>query len=292
MSKRHKIEPEKEKKRFGMEIHMRKRIKLFFLCTLFFLLPVSQYVYAAEGENVYDQALLLSAEEITSLDAVIGETKEETGWNIFAVTTEDAAGKTSMEYADDFFDEKSLEKEDGVVLLIDMDNREIYISTGGAAIRYLTDKRLDTILDEAYEDVSAGAYADCFATMLSGVQKFYEAGIPDNQKTYDVETGKTSVYRSLTVVEIAVAAVAAIIAGIVTCLIIVGKYRLKFGTYQYQYRDFSKVTLSNSEDIFVHDTITHRRIPQNNGGNGNSGGRSSVHTSSSGRSHGGAGRKF
>ena len=67
---------------------------------------------------------------------------EESGWNVYAVTTDDAQGKSATAYADDFFDEHSTEQEDGVALLIDMDNREITISTCGIAIRYLTDSRI------------------------------------------------------------------------------------------------------------------------------------------------------
>lgn len=44
------------------------------------------------------------------------------------LTTDDTNGKTTQEYADDFFDAIA-ENGDGVALLIDMQNREICIST-------------------------------------------------------------------------------------------------------------------------------------------------------------------
>ena len=40
---------------------------------------------------------------------------------------------------------------DGLALLIDMDNREITVSTSGIAIRYLTDERIENILDAGYD---------------------------------------------------------------------------------------------------------------------------------------------
>ena len=274
---------------------MKKTFGQFLLCCLLFVFAGACGVYAAQQGNVYDDADLLTADEVTSVDSAIAALKEETGWNIYAVSTMDAQGKTAMQYADDFFDEQSKDLQDGVVLLIDMDNREIYLSTCGEAVRYLTDDRNESILDDAYTDVSNGDYSSCYMSMLYGVQSYYEKGIPRDQYNYDTETGKVSRHHSLTVTEILIAVLAAIAAGAITFFVIVGKYRLKFGNYKYAFRKFGAVQLSNSNDILVNTTVTHRRIPQDSGGSGGGGhssGRSSVHTSSSGRSHGGSGRKF
>lgn len=253
----------------------------------------SNNVYAAVTGNVYDDAALLTGTEIDALNEKIGTLQEESGWNIYAVTTSDAGGKTATEYADDFFDAHSVEQEDGVALLIDMDNREITISTCGAVGRYLTDDRIDAILDEAYTDVSNGSYGACMDTMLGGVERYYQEGIPEGQYNYDTETGKVSVHRTLTLVEILIAVALAAVCGVAVYLTVLGKYRLKFGTYQYEFRENGRVALRVKEDRFVNQTVTHRRIPKQTESSGsNSSGRSSTHTSSSGRSHGGGSRKF
>lgn len=275
---------------------MKKQIRKLLLWMFLFLLPAQISVFAAQKGDVYDEAELLTEEEINSLDAQISALKEKTGWNIYAVTTADAEGKSSMAYADDFFDVHSPETEDGVAALIDMDNREIYLSTGGEAIRYLTDERLDYILDDAYEEISAGNYAECLSVMIDGVAGYYEKGIPNGQYNYDTETGEVSVYHSLTPMEILIAVVIAAGVFAIVFVSIVGKYRLKFGTYQYEFRRFSEMDLQTSRDVLVNSVVTHRRIPKDTGGGGggssHSSGRSSVHHSSSGRSHGGSGRKF
>ena len=97
-----------------------------------------QHVCFAAEENVpqqtvYDDAALLTPEEIETLESELNAAGEKTGWNILMLTTDDTNGKTTQEYADDFFDAIT-ENGDGVALLIDMQNREIYISTGGIAI--------------------------------------------------------------------------------------------------------------------------------------------------------------
>ena len=63
------------------------------------------------------------------------------------MTTEDAEGKTSEEYADDYYDYNGY-AEDGALYLIDLDNGSVWISTAGKMIRYLTDERIDAVIDE------------------------------------------------------------------------------------------------------------------------------------------------
>lgn len=279
---------------------MRKRVRQLFTGLVLLLVSLQIYdfsggnaVMAAQKGNVYDEAGLLTEQEIDALDEKITALMEITGWEVYAVTTEDAGGKSAEAFADDFFDSHSTETEDGVAALIDMDNREIYLSTCGEAIRYLTDERLDYILDEAYGEISEGYYADCLEAMIEGTAEYYERGLPDNQYNYDEETGEVSVYRSITLWEALIAiAITAVVFGVVFGGI-VGKYRLKFGNYEYEFRRFSNVDLKNSSDVLVNSAVTHRRIPQNTGGGSHGGsGRSTIHRSSSGRSHGGAGRKF
>lgn len=274
---------------------MRDMRKVVTLLLILGALLTGNTVMATQLGNVYDDAGLLSESEMTTIDGKIASITEETGWNVYAVTTADAEGKSATAYADDFFDVHSPEREDGVAVLIDMDNREITISTCGEAIRYLTDDRIDEILDEAYYDVSDGAYADCLMTMLGGVDDAYDRGIPNGQYNYDTQTGEVSVYRSITWVEALIAVGLAVATGVIIYVVVVGRYQLKFGTYQYDFRDNSNVFLRENEDRFVHETTTHRRIPKqtsSGGGGGSSSGRSSTHRSSSGRSHGGGSRKF
>lgn len=273
---------------------MKKRLKRMLFLVVCVLFLGSGSVYAKEEGNVYDGAGLLTDGDIAMLNMVIGVLEEESGWNVYAVTTADAGGKTAGAYADDFFDTHSTEQEDGVTALIDMDNREIYISTCGEAIRYLTDERIESVLDEAYEQISEEDYAACLHVMILGIEKYYQEGIPSNQYNYDEDTGAISRYHSLTWLEIMVAIVVSVTVGILVYAAVVGKYRLKFGGYQYPFHDYGQVNLRVSDDRFLNQTVTHRRIPKqtSSGGNQSSSGRSTTHQSSSGRSHGGGGRHF
>ena len=258
-----------------MRDKLRKRIALSAVTalTLFAAVPV----YADTYDAVYDDAALLSDEEQQSLSEEITNLQETTGWEIFVLTTEDAQGKTAREYADDFYDTTAT-GDDGVVFLIDMDNREVTISTAGEAIYYLNDDRIDDILDNCYDYVVDGEYASCFSSMLSDAEYYYEVGVPSDAYTYDEETGEIHYYHVLTLGEIlfAVVLAAAVFAAVF------------FGIT-------GKVNLTGQEDRFVNQMVTHRRIQTDSGSSGGGSshsGRSTVHTSSSGRSHGGGSRKF
>ena len=255
-----------------MRDKLRKRIALSAVTalTLFAAVPV----YADTYDAVYDDAALLSDEEQQSLSEEITNLQETTGWEVYVLTTEDAQGKTARDYADDFYDTTAT-GDDGVVFLIDMDNREVTISTAGEAIYYLNDDRIDDILDNCYDYVVDGEYASCFSSMLSDAEYYYHV---------------LTMGEILFAVVLAAAVFAAVFFGIT------GKYRLKFGGgYQYDDHAFGKVNLTGQEDRFVNQMVTHRRIQTNSGSSGGGSshsGRSTVHTSSSGRSHGGGSRKF
>ena len=132
--------------------------------------------------------------------------------------------------------------------------------------------------------------------MLSDAEYYYEVGVPSDAYTYDEETGEIHYYHVLTLGEILFAVVLAAAVFAAVFFGITGKYRLKFGGgYQYDYHAFGKVNLTGQEDRFVNQMVTHRRIKTNSGSSGGGSshsGRSTVHTSSSGRSHGGGSRKF
>lgn len=253
---------------------------------------------AAQETNcqLEDQAGLLQGTETEELKARIAGLEEETGWDIMAVTTEDARGMEAIPYGEQWLDEY-LTGEDGILCLIDMDNREIALCSTGEARYYVSDDRREQIFDDAYPKVSNEEYAAALAVMLDGVETYYRSGVPKDSHLYDEDTGEVMKYgdthRELTLTEILAALAAALAAGGVTVGIIISSYRLKFGGYKYPIEKNGTVNLNKKEDVFVNQIVTHRHIPKNDGGGKSGGsGRSTVHTGSGGRSYGSGSRKF
>lgn len=274
-----------------------KKLSLILIATLLtgmslFLQPVD---VNAASESVYDEAGLLTSSEIREIKNEVSDLEAKSGWEVFVMTTDDANGYTTRRYSEAFLNDH-LTGDDGIVFTIDMDNREVYLATTGEAIRYLTDDRIDDIIDSGYNDVADGYYADAFLAMLDTTYDYYRAGIPSNQYTYNTNTGEIDRYkepRSLEGIEIVIVIAVALIVFAVIFGSVVGKYRVKWGNHKYDYHENSDVHLRRRDDRFVNQTTTHRRIPRNDSsGSSHSSGRSSVHSGSGGRSYGGGGRKF
>ena len=255
----------------------------------------------AESESaavqVTDEAEILSSYEERQLTDMVEEVELSTNWDVMVVTVADAGGLSAQQVAEAWVNDHTT-SDNGVICLIDMDNRELYLSAFGEAIYYLTDERRDEILDSAAYEAIDGDYDKAIEQMLNGISAALQRGIPDNQYTYDEETRETVYYHSqgrrLMLWEVLLAVAAALAAGGITIGVIVGKYRLKFGGYQYSCRECGHVELSVSRDNFVNQIVTHRKIPKSppsGSGSGSKSGRSSVH-SSGGRKFSGSGKKF
>lgn len=257
---------------------VRKKLKILVPAVLLMIAAFSLTVFAAG--YVYDDAGLFYETDLTELQTQANELSGKTGWDVLVVTTSDAQGKTAAAYADDYYD--SIGGENGVLYLVDMDNGELYISTAGAAVDYLTDNRIATMLDSAINDAYDGNFYQAVSDEISMTDSYYQAGIPNTNER------ATSI---LTVVFAAVI-IGAIISG--TAVFIVKRsYGFKNVGNGYEYTTKSRVNLTVKSDQLVNSFVTTRirPRPKNNGGGGFGGG-SSTHTSSGGRTHGGGGRSF
>lgn len=268
------------------------------LCLLLLFLLCSIHAQAAREKQIFDQSGLMNDREISAITEKANELREKYQMNFVILTTDDAGGKTAMEYADDFYMDQGFYDNDekgGATFLIDMDNRELWIGTAGDMRYFLTDERIEQVIDAGYSFLRDKEYYDCFEQLLEQTRIFLEKGIPSDQYTYDTETGEIVRYRSIRPIEALIALIAALAAGGIACALVVGKYRLKWGTYKYPFREKSKLTLTGKEDRFMNQVVTTRHIPRNpppGSGGGGGGGRSSTHTSGGGGNFGGGGRKF
>lgn len=238
-----------------------------------------------------EQELYASADKLAS----------QSGWDVMLVTTENAHGKEAVQYIEDFCMDH-YRQDDIAAFLIDMDNRELRIATSGAAILYLTDTRIDRILDDAYDEIGAGNYAECMLAMIDGTVEAFYKGIPGNQYMYYSDTGEVIAYqppKMITLEEALIALAGALLCALGFSGIILGRYRMKTGKYKYKWREHSQIVLSERSDDYLREVVTHRHIPKNpppsnSGGHsgGGSSGRSTVHHGSGGHTFGGGGRKF
>lgn len=280
-----------------MKIHkLQIVLMMVFMCSL-----PALGVQAREGDGtgtenmqLTDQAGLFTEEEASEIERQIAALEEKTGWDIMAVTTDDAGGKGATDYMETWFDDYT-GKDDGIICGIDMDNREIVIRAFGECRFYITDNRTDKVLDAGYEGVSDEKYGEGMKGMLREVETAYREENPENNRLYDEDTGEVTNYRKdrwkITKMELLIAAIAALAAGAITAMAVIGKYRLQFGGYKYSIEKNGSVRLRKEEDHFVNQFVTHRHIERDDPDDGD-GGISTIHTGAGGRSSSGGSRKF
>lgn len=298
-----------------------KKIKGIMICLLIctFLVMGSMAVWADQtgavsGQTrVFDQAGLFSETEMIQLEEKIAQCRKSTKMDVVIVSAYADGERSAEEYADDYYDYGGFgvgKKASGVLLLYYMDGPgqpggECYISTAGTMINMLTDERIESILDDVYGDLGNRDFAGATEHFLEDVKVYVKEGVESGQYTYDRDTGEIVRYHSIRLYEVAIAVViAGILAGSV-CLDIKKRYAMKQSSREVSnslqaYRADCAFCFSVAGDKMVNKYVRSVPIPRNtssgSGGRGHSGsssaGRSTIHTSSSGRSHGGGGRRF
>ena len=255
-----------------------------------------------ESLKVYDFGDLLTDLEEENLYNEAREFIEYTNYDIALVTISENNKGSAMVYADDFYDYNLFGKNEtrnGLLLLIDMDTREIYVSTTGYAIKMYDDARLgideiyyntNSVLDYGFDYVKNGEYYNAFSSMIKRLTEFYSLGYPSSNSNMEISTtGKPISIRHISYSF--VGGIAAIITLIITIIFYnISRLKIKV-TSTVSYMQKQNITTRN--DFLVNSVVTHtlRHTDTGSSGGGSSGG-SSYHSSSSGSFHGGGGRGF
>ena len=240
------------------------------VCTLIFGGGSCLMVQAAPAE-VYDEADLLSDEEEEQLSLQIQELSDTYDMNFVVLTIDDAAGKSTMEYGDDFYVDKGYtinDRKGGAIYLVDMDNRKVRVGAHQDMQYYLTDKRADEVSDAGYDDVKNGDYYDCFEKMLTKTAGFLDDGVPAGQYTYNEDTGEYKVYHSLTLSEVLIALGIAIVAGAAVCVTVNSTYKTQFTKYHYPWQKNAKFHVKRKDDHLINHYVTSRELYKQGGTNG------------------------
>lgn len=244
-------------------------------------------------DKVYDFADLLTDEEETNLYNLIMEYIEKTNYDLAVVTIDNNPKSNEVDYADDFYDYNSFgknETRDGVLILIDMDNRKVYISTTGYAIKMYTDTIIDFVIDSGYDNLRNEEYFECLKNMVMELQTEYGDDYPDSNRNMKIDSDGHPIY--VKYISYNLVFIISSIITLIVSLILYFKSRLKIKVAStISYLKNGNITIK--QDKFINSSVTHTRIASDtySSGGGSSGG-SSFHSSSSGSSHGGGGRSF
>lgn len=282
-----------------------KRIFLLLL-SFVFLFGLTQPVFATEPKIVDDADILTESEE-TFLEAKAQASVSEYGMDVVIVTIDTLHGRISSDYADDYFDYNGYgigPDYSGVLLLLSMEEREWAISTCGDTIYALTDYGIQQLFSSMAGYLSENRYYEAFDAYLGELPYYFEAyqsGKPidgyrdpyDGPGSYEPVPGDGTVYYpepqkdfgEYTKMFLMSLVIGAVVGGIVL-LVLRGQMNTAVAQSGAQnYLTPGSFDLKRYQDIFLYSNVTRHEKPENNSSRG--GGGSSVHTGSSGRSHGG-----
>lgn len=273
-------------------VHICKNVLL--LCLILAILPLQLIAFGEEVstipeehqlERLVDDADLLSDQEEEKILAKLNEISERQQCDVAVVTVDGLMGKSARAFADDFYDYNGYgmgTEDDGMLLLVSMEDRDWYITTHAFGVTVLTDAGIDYISEKFLPDLSDGNYADAFMTYAELCDQFITQAKSGNP--YDVRNmPKEKMGPEWILICLGI--------GLVLALIVTGIMRLQLRSVRRQAAAASYIkpgsrNISISRDIFLYRNIIRTKRPKNEGGG------SSTHTSSSGRSHGGGGGKF
>jgi uncharacterized protein len=190
-----------------------------------------------------------------------------------------------QDYADDNYDYNDYGmggNDDGILLLVNMSDRKIQISTHGYGITAFTDAGVSYIIDQVSAKLKKKNYSEALTEYATLSDKFItqaKTGTPydrNNLPKKNFEFGKN----------ILISLVVGAIAAAIVMFILYKQMKnvaQKAAADDYVKKDSLNVTESRDRYLYTHTSRKAR--PKSSGG-------SSTHTSSSGRSHGGGGGSF
>lgn len=272
---------------------MKKRVVSIIFAIFLVSLSVLPAFAESEGASTYgrlvDNAKLLSEDEYSQLKEHIDTVSEKYTFDVVIVTEKSIGDKTPTEYADDFFDYKGYgegDNHDGILFLLDMENRKWAISTTGAGIPYFTDYGQEKIMDDVKPYLSDGEYYDAFDTFVTMCDDYINTAITD--EPYDVNNQPKTIIPIYYIIFGGVGIGA--LVGFIVVLIMKSKLKtVRMQPLASSYVKSGSFKLTEHSDLFLYRNISKTAKPKDND---SSSGGSSTHTSSSGTSHGGSSGSF
>jgi uncharacterized protein len=255
-----------------------RKMPLLFLLLFFVLLWGGASVSAQTDQHVYDNAGLLNETEIRELEAIAAEHSQKHGADFLFLTTPTTDGLPITTYMGNFFDTWKVEnnRENAVLLTIDIGSREVYLAGFGAAETSLDNERVQMVLDRIMPYMSAGDYGGAFRETVITSSRYMEYRPGVNPENIFLQTWFQ-------------AAVSLLLGGVV-----VGSMLYNAGgrvtTTARTYFDGDNTRIRSQRDQFRNKTVSRRRIPKSNNSGGGFGGGGGM--TGGGSSYSGGGRNF
>src|SRR5699024_8638795 len=259
------------------------RLSLIVIVAVFSFIFIG-HAAAANEPYIYDEADLLTETEEEELAALAEKNSEQHETDFLILTTKDVGDQDVEEYMGDFYDDTApgYDQPHGntVLFTLDMQNREMYLAGFQKGEEYLSNERIELVLDQVFPLIAEENYAQGFGQYITTASDYmrYKPGVnPENPfYTWWVQLG-----------------IAVLLAGAVVFFM---AYRSggKVTTTPRTYMDHHNTKVNRRRDRYVNRSVTRRKKPENNnkGGDGPKIGGGGGGMTGGGRSFSGGRRSF
>lgn len=250
---------------------MKKCIIILMALALCVGLAVPALAAEAPQPRLVDQAELLSQSEARQLTQLLDEISTRQGVDVVVVTADSVDFRDSKSAARSIYKSNGY-KDDGVILFINMDERDMTILPLGQAVAMFSVAGQDYIADRVQPELSDGDYVGAIRTYGELCDDFItqaKSGDP-----YDDHNLPKDPYPVLLWLAIS------LVVGLVVALIVTGVMRgklksVRFQSYAADYVRPGSMNVRESRDLFLYRNVTRRPRPKPSS-SGSSGGRSAA----------------
>lgn len=272
-----------------------KKFKIVFIF-LFIFIGISSVSAFDTTAKVYDYAQVLTTSEEEKLKTSALEYIEDYNMDMVLVTVKHHTKTDTKAYAEDFYDYNGFgigDTYDGIIFVIDFTfgYTDIYMSTTGEAIRMYDDYRIDRILDNIADQKNNGYYA-MFNSFINDSKSYASLGIPSSNSNIEINEYGDPVYEEASPLPMIII-ISLIVPSIVLGILVYKNRMIRKSTNATYYlkKDSVVINIKDSRFLTTHTSSVRINDTSSSGGSGRVGG-SSVSRGSSGRSHGGGGRRL
>ena len=269
-----------------------KKIKLIVITMLLLTCAFMLMGFDSTQKKVYDDAGILTSSEESKLQQLCVDTAQASQIDIIIVTISDNKGMSSLDYAKDFYSSHEFgynkAKGDCVILVIDMDGREVGLKPFGSGQTYLSEVRTDNIITAVKSSLTAKDYIGACETFINKMGAYMKYMPSSNDVAGD---GNTDFAYNLTFAQklmanIEIKILIAIVTGVIVVLVMMFNAKAKVTVGAQTYVKDHNFDVTDTRDIFINTTVITRKIETNKGGGG------SLNSGSGGSSFGGGSSKF
>lgn len=245
------------------------------------------------SDRVVDGADILTSSEEQSLESELAEWCDDNEFDIAILTMQSSLSDDQLEaYADDYYDKKGYgygNNYNGCILVIDMGSRAVWISTSGYGEGVLTDVDIDSIVEDICDYLGSEDYYDAIEEgFISNVKWTYnaiangEGGDSDGFSNSLADIGTWGGILGM-----------GLFPGLGIAFVMARAQKSKLKTIRKKteaqnYIRPGSLNITRSHERFLYSHVSRTPKPKDDGRNGGS----TIHTSSSGRTHGGGGGHF